>query len=63
MKSRKLVANGCVLGWSVFWVFGFLAISGGPVEHAGHTVIATIIAFAGLCLGVWCYLRLVRGAV
>ena len=57
---RKIIANGTVLGWSLFWVFGFLALTAPPgatVQTAG----ATIIAFAGLAVGVWCYLKLVRG--
>jgi len=57
---RKLIANGTVLGWSLFWVFGFLALSA-PAGAAWQMAGAAVVAFCGLGLGVWCYLRLVRG--
>jgi hypothetical protein len=64
MRDRKTtlkwIANGNVLGWSVFWVFGFLAVSA-PADAVGQMVGAAVLAFAGLALGVWCYLRLMRG--
>ena len=60
MSSRKLIANGCVLGWSAFWVFGFLGLSA-PGEATGQIIAAAVIAFLGRVLGVWCYLQLMRG--
>jgi len=58
--TLKWIANGNVLGWGVFWVFGYLAVTA-PVEATGQMVGAAIAAFLGLALGVWCYLRLMRG--
>lgn len=55
----KWIANGNVLGWSVFWVFGFLAVTA-PAENTLQMVGAAVLAFAGLVLGVWCWLRLMR---
>ena len=64
MRDRKSmlkwIANGNVLGWSVFWVFGYLALSA-PMEATGQMVGAAVAAFLGLVLGVWCYLQLMRG--
>ncbi|WP_425051349.1 hypothetical protein [Psychromarinibacter sp. S121] len=59
---RKWIANGNVLGWSVFWVFGFLALTA-PADAVGQMIGAAVLAFMGLVVGVWCYLRLVRGDV
>jgi hypothetical protein len=61
MSNRKLIANGCVFGWSMFWVFGFLALSA-PVEATGQVIGAAVLSFAGLLLGLWCYIRLIKGA-
>ena len=59
---RKWIANGNVLGWSVFWVFGFLAVTA-PADAVGQMIGAAVLAFMGLVLGVWFYLRIVRGDV
>lgn len=65
-RSRKnalrWIANGNVLGWSAFWVFGFLAVTA-PAEAAAQMVGAAALSFAGLVLGMWCWLRLMRGQV
>lgn len=58
--ALKWIANGNVIGWSVFWVFGFLAVSA-PADATGQMVGAAVAAFLGLILGVWCYLQLMRG--
>jgi len=55
----KLIANGNVLSWSMFWVFGFLAVTT-PSEAQGLMVGAAVLSFIGLGLGVWCYLQLIR---
>ena len=62
MKTRKLIATGNVLGWSAFWVFGFLALSA-PTNATGQIIGAALISFCGLVAGVWCYLQLMKGAV
>lgn len=58
----KWIANGNVVGWSAFWVFGFLAVTA-PPENSWQMVGAAVLAFAGLVLGVWCWLRLMRAEV
>ncbi|WP_172300049.1 hypothetical protein [Pseudoruegeria sp. HB172150] len=60
--ALKWIANGNVLGWSAFWVFGFLALTA-PAEATVQMVGAAVLAFMGLLLGVWCWLRLMRGEV
>ena len=60
-RARKLTATLCVLGWSAFWVFGFLALSADHV--AGAAVWAEILAAAaGFAIGMWAYLELCRDA-
>ncbi|MGG7564718.1 hypothetical protein ACQ5SO_00965 [Rhodovulum sp. DZ06] len=57
-RSRKLVATLCVLGWSAFWVFGFLALSGDM--GTGAVWLEGLAAAAGFGLGMWAYLDLCR---
>lgn len=56
---RKLVAILCVISWSGFWAFGYLALSSG-VGDTGQVTIALILAALGLFTGVFTYLRLAR---
>ncbi|MBY6092812.1 hypothetical protein [Maritimibacter alkaliphilus] len=57
--GRKTTATLCVLGWSVFWVFGFLALSADPI-HGWAIAGASLFAFAGLVTGLVTYLKLCR---
>jgi hypothetical protein len=56
---QKLVALSCVLGWSAFWAFGYLALSTEPHETT-QASIAALLAFAGLIAGSFSYMRLGR---
>lgn len=56
---KKLVAIACVISWSGFWAFGYLALSAG-VENNGQLVTAAILAAVGLFSGVFTYVRLAR---
>jgi hypothetical protein len=54
---RKLVAIVCVISWSGFWAFGYLAVSAADAEHA-QVVTAALIAAAGALTGVFAWLWL-----
>lgn len=56
---KKVIAILCVISWSGFWAFGYLALTAG-VENNGQLTIAMVLAAAGLFSGVFTYLRLVR---
>ncbi|MXU64986.1 hypothetical protein [Oceanomicrobium pacificus] len=53
----KSVATLCVIGWSAFWCFGFLALSA-PAPQAA--TLPMLLAFAGFIAGSWSYLTLAR---
>lgn len=57
---RKLIAIVCVISWSGFWAFGYLAISAADAEPA-QVVTAALIAAAGALTGVFAWLWLARG--
>jgi hypothetical protein len=54
---RKLVAIVCVISWSGFWAFGYLAVSAADAEPA-QVVTAALIAAAGALTGVFAWLWL-----
>ncbi len=56
---NKLVAMACVLGWSAFWSFGYLALTA-PVTEVSQMVTAVLLAFAGLVTGSFSYISLKR---
>lgn len=56
---QKLTALGCFLGWSGFWVFGYVALSSLP-QDGGQAAFATLLAGFGFLIGVFTYLRLGR---
>ena len=58
-SDLKWIANGNVLAWACFWVFGYLAITA-PAGAMGERLGAGALALAGLVLGVYCYMRLMR---
>lgn len=56
---KKLIAIVCVVSWSGFWAFGYLALSAG-VEETGQIATAMILAALGLFTGIFTYLKLAR---
>lgn len=56
---NKLVAILCVISWSGFWAFGYLALSAEGHEQ-GQIVVAALLAAIGFLTGVFAYLRLSR---
>ena len=58
---KKLVAIACVISWSGFWAFGYLALTSG-VEMGPQLTTAIILAALGLFTGVFTYLKIARSA-
>ena len=58
---KKLVAILCVISWSGFWAFGYLALSAGVTVGPELTVAVTLAAL-GLFTGVFTYLKIARAA-
>ena len=58
---KKLVAIICVISWSGFWSFGYLALSA-RIEDQRQMVIAALLAGVGLISGTIAYLKLAKGA-
>ena len=56
---KKLIAILCVVSWSGFWAFGYLALTAG-IESDRQLTIAVILAALGLFTGLFTYLRLAR---
>lgn len=56
---KKLIAILCVVSWSGFWAFGYLALTAG-IDNTQQLLVALILAAVGLFTGVFTYLRLVR---
>lgn len=56
---QKLNALGCVVGWSAFWTFGYLALSA-DVADTGQASLAAMMAGAGFIIGSFTYMRLGR---
>lgn len=56
---KKLIAILCVVSWSGFWAFGYLALTAG-IDNTQQLVVAMVLAALGLFTGVFTYLRLVR---
>jgi len=57
---QKLVAIINVISWSGFWAFGYLALTSEQPESS-QTLIAILLAAAGLLSGSWAYLKLTKG--
>jgi len=55
----KLAALVCVISWSGFWAFGYLALSADRAE-TGQMMIATLLAALGFFTGMVAWLRLAR---
>lgn len=58
---RKLVAILCVISWSGFWAFGYLALSAGSAD-SGQQGVAMVLAALGLFTGLFSYLHLARSS-
>ncbi|WP_370252314.1 hypothetical protein [Nioella sp.] len=57
---RKLIAIINVISWSGFWAFGYLALTSEQPDSR-QTLIALVLAAAGMLAGVWAYLKLSKG--
>lgn len=56
---NKLIAVICVISWSGFWAFGYLALSA-EIQDQTQMVTAGFLAFAGFLTGMFTYMRLSR---
>lgn len=59
---NKLIAIACVISWSGFWAFGYLALSA-RIDDAAQMVTAGILAFVGFITGMFTYMRLSRDMI
>ncbi|CUH49868.1 hypothetical protein [Ruegeria atlantica] len=57
----KLIAIINVIAWAGFWAFGYIALTSDDLTE-GQLVIAAILAFAGLAMGILAYMKLVRAS-
>ncbi|MDP5346589.1 MAG: hypothetical protein NWS99_10640 [Paracoccaceae bacterium] len=57
---KKLVAIICVLAWSGFWAFGYLALSAPAQASVEHLTGAMVLAAIGFLTGTFAYLKLRR---
>lgn len=56
---NKIIAIFCVISWSGFWAFGYLALSAN-IENTGQIVTAALLAAAGFFTGMIAWLKLSR---
>ncbi|WP_151720619.1 hypothetical protein [Gemmobacter serpentinus] len=56
---NKLIALICVISWSGFWAFGYLALSAGSAE-TGQMVVAVVLAATGFLTGMIAWLKLAQ---
>ena len=57
----KLFAIINVIAWVGFWAFGYIALTSDDLTES-QLVIAAILAFAGLAMGILAYMKLVRAS-
>ena len=57
----KLFAIVNVIAWAGFWAFGYIALTSDDLTES-QLVIAAILAFAGLAMGILAYMKLVRAS-
>ncbi|RBW55029.1 hypothetical protein [Ruegeria sp. A3M17] len=57
----KLIAIINVIAWAGFWAFGYIALTSDDLTE-GQLVIAAILAFAGLAMGILAYMKLARAS-
>ena len=60
MTMKKTIALLCVVSWSGFWAFGYLALSSPSFDDA-QVIVAALVAGAGFLTGIATYLMLCRG--
>lgn len=58
---HKFTAILCVVSWSGFWAFGYLALSVGDFSQLQLTT-AAVLAFLGMITGIVSYLKLVHAS-
>lgn len=56
---NKLIAIACVISWSGFWAFGYLALTA-DIKDQSQMVTAGVLAFVGFLTGMFTYMRLNR---
>ncbi|MFN3847217.1 MAG: hypothetical protein ACK4RZ_15565 [Paracoccaceae bacterium] len=56
---NKIVAFLCVVSWSGFWAFGYLALSA-DIQDQSQILVAGLLAALGFLTGVFAYIRLSR---
>ena len=56
---KKLVAFACVVSWSGFWAFGYLALSA-DIQDQPQIIVGGVLATLGFLTGVFAYLKLCR---
>ena len=56
---NKLVALACVVSWSGFWAFGYLALSA-DIRDQSQIMVASVLAALGFLTGVFAYIKLCR---
>lgn len=56
---NKLIALICVISWSGFWAFGYLALSANSA-NAGQMSVAALLAAIGFLTGTFTYMALGR---
>ena len=56
---NKLIALVCVISWSGFWAFGYLALSA-DFSNTSQLTVATILAAIGFLTGTFAYIALGR---
>jgi hypothetical protein len=56
---NKLIALICVVSWSGFWAFGYLALSAN-VADMGQITVAAVLAAVGFLSGTFAYIALSR---
>ncbi len=56
---NKLIALVCVISWSGFWAFGYLALSA-DFSDTSQVTVATILAAVGFLTGTFAYIALGR---
>ncbi|MFN7224621.1 MAG: hypothetical protein ACK4MS_11425 [Paracoccaceae bacterium] len=56
---NKIVAFLCVVSWSGFWAFGYLALSA-DIQDQSQILVAGLLAALGFLTGVFAYIKLSR---
>ena len=57
----KLIAIVNVIAWAGFWAFGYIALTSDDLTDS-QLVVAAVLAFAGLVMGLFAYMKLVRSS-